>query len=91
MHPSLRSAIAAVLAMEAPAPEAPPLRDIVRAQSGEKFGNYTVEPVPPEHPHAPRPRKFNVVGSVAYVLEADWPLLRDTLMKNRARAAGIVL
>lgn len=68
-----------------PKPEAPPMRDLIRAKSGEKVGQYFLEPVPPGHPMEPAPKKFSIDGDIAYVREAEYPALLEVLARNRAK------
>ncbi len=62
-----------------------PMADHIIQRAGQKLTDLKLMAVPPEHEHAPAPKKFNVVGSTCYVLEQDYPKLQQALERQIAK------
>jgi hypothetical protein len=74
-------------ALAAPSDSVPPRPDDLReGVDATPFAGLKIQPVPPGHEKAPKPKHYTIdkEAGVLYILEADWPKLRDALARRRA-------
>lgn len=81
----LQVAVASLIHRAETQPPAPvyPKYDLRAHAELHKLSGLTIQPVPAGHDKAPEPKKFNVEGAILYVLDTDWPALKQALERQR--------
>lgn len=85
LHPGVLAAAVHVLCQPAAERQPPSLAEVMTEKAGVPLASLTLVSVPPEHEHAPARKRFNVVGTLCYVLHEDYPALKAALARQRAK------